>query len=73
MSTTTVRLVARTATPYGTADVRARPDLIELWFGVNDARMGFIADLSPACARELAAALYAHADAAETMPKGGAA
>ena len=65
MSTTTVQLVARTATPYGTADVRTRPELVELWFGVNDARMGFIADLSPACARELATALLAHADAAK--------
>jgi hypothetical protein len=71
MSTTTVRLVARTATPYGTADVRARPELVALWFGTDNARMGFCADLSPACARELAAALLAHADAAQV--EGGAA
>lgn len=65
MSTTTVQLVARTATPYGMADVRARSGLVALWFGSDNARMGFCADLSPACARELAAALLAHADAAQ--------
>ena len=67
MMTTTVQLTARTATPYGTADVRTRPDLVALWFGSDNARMGFCADLSPACARELAAALLAHADAAQEV------
>ena len=44
---------------------------VALWLGDVGEFIGFGADLSPACARELAAALYAHADAAETMPKGG--
>ena len=67
-----VALVASTGTAYGTAEVHSNPGAVSLWLGDQDKFVGFGADLSPDCARELAAALYAHADAAETMPtKGG--
>ena len=68
---TAVELVASTGTAYGTAEVHSNPGTVSLWLGDEGKYVGFGADLSPACARELAAALYAHADAAETMPKGG--
>ena len=65
MNTTTVQLVARTATPYGLAGVHTSPGLVTLRFGSDITGMGFCADLSPDCARELAAALLAHAEAAQ--------
>ena len=68
---TVVPLVASTGTAYGTAEVHSNAGTVALWLGDVGEFIGFGADLSPACARELAAALYAHADAAETMPKGG--
>lgn len=71
MSAGTVQLVAR-ALPYGTADLRTEAGLVSLWLGNEICRMGFRLDISPACARELAASLYAYADAAETMREGGA-
>ena len=68
-----VALVAGTGTAYGLAEVHSTAGTVALWLGDEGEFIGFGADLSPACARELAAALYAHADAAETMPEGGAA
>ena len=66
-----VALVASTGTAYGTAEVHSNAGTVALWLGDVGEFIGFGADLSPACARELAAALYAHADAAETMQEGG--
>ena len=65
---TAVALVASTGTAYGTAEVHSNPGTVAIWIGDEGEFVGFGADLSPACARDLAAALYAHADAAETMP-----
>ena len=68
---TAVGLTASTGTAYGSAEVHSKAGTVALWLGDEGEFIGFGADLSPACARELAAALYAHADAAETMPQGG--
>ena len=57
--------------PYGVADLRTQPGNVLLWLGTEAGSMGFGLDLSPACARELAAELLAHADAADQ--EGGAA
>ena len=73
MSANAIQLVAGTGTAYGAAEVHSNAGTVALWLGDEGEFIGFGADLSPACARELAAALYAHADAAETMPEGGAA
>lgn len=70
MSAETVQLVAR-ALPYGTADLRTEAGLVSLWLGNEIGRMGFRLDISPACARALAAELLAQADAADQ--EGGAA
>ena len=70
---TAVELVASTGTAYGTAEVHSQSGTVAVWLGDVGEFIGFGADLSPSCARELAAALYAHADAAETMQEGGAA
>ena len=70
---TAVKLTASIGATYGTAEVHSKAGTVALWLGDEGEFIGFGADLSPACARALAAALYAHADAAETMPEGGAA
>lgn len=72
MNTITVKLAARTAS-FGLADIKNVSDLVYLWIGTDTARMGFHLDVSPACARELAAALTAHADAAEKQTQEGGA
>jgi hypothetical protein len=51
--------------PYGVADLRTQPGNVLLWLGTEAGSMGFGLDLSPACARELAAELLAQADAAD--------
>ena len=51
--------------PYGVADLRTQPGNVLLWLGLDTGRLGFGLDLTPACARALAAELLAHADVAE--------
>ena len=51
--------------PYGVADLRTQAGNVLLWLGLDGGSMGFGLDLTPACARELAAALLAHAETAD--------
>ena len=69
MNANSIQLMART-TPFGVADLRTQAGLVSLWLGTDTGRMGFGMEITPACARELAAALLAHADAADQ--EGGA-
>ena len=57
--------------PYGVADLRTQPGNVLLWLGLDAGSMGFGLDLTPDCARALAAELLTHADAADQ--EGGAA
>lgn len=58
----TVQLRASTR-PFGVAELSTDDGLVMLQIGPESARMGFSVELSPACARELAAALLAQAEA----------
>ena len=58
----TVQLRASTR-PFGVAELSANDGLVTLQIGPESARMGFSVELSPACARDLAAALLAQAEA----------
>ena len=51
--------------PYGVADLRTQAGNVVLWIGLDGGSMGFGLDLTPACARALAAELLAQADAAD--------
>ncbi len=53
---TAVDLTASTGATYGTAEVHSKAGTVALWLGDVGEFIGFGADLSPACARELAAA-----------------
>lgn len=62
---TTIQLRGRDAEQFGTAHITARLGMLRLTIGTMGAGMTFGAELTPAVARELAAALVQRADDAE--------